>query len=157
MTLSVLSSPALASGLNFFAMIFPIVHIGAIVVSFLFVVMMLHIQMSAKGFVEPDKKCLISEEAIVRSGTGRHASLVVVGYERKEGGTTNKVTDSFTHSLCSARKCLSFTHSSPNVMRLVKAAAYALGGDSRPFFLENISLFPSSLPPAGQNRGRPPP
>ncbi|CAL2229562.1 unnamed protein product [Prunus armeniaca] len=91
------------------------------------------------------------------SETGRNASLVVVGYERKKGGTTNKVTDSFTHSLCSARKCLSFTHSGPNVMRLVKAAAYALGGDSRPFFRENRSLFPSSLPPTRHNRGRPPP
>jgi len=75
MILSVLSSPALVSGLmvaraknpvhsvlfpipvfrdtsglllllglDFFAMIFPVVHIGAIAVSFLFVVMMFHIQ-----------------------------------------------------------------------------------------------------------------
>jgi len=41
------------------------------------------------------------------SETGRKASLAVVGSERKEGGTTNKVTNSFTHSLCSARKCAS--------------------------------------------------
>ncbi|MFS7985135.1 putative NADH:ubiquinone reductase (H(+)-translocating) [Helianthus anomalus] len=33
-------------GLNFFAMIFPVVHIGAIAVSFLFVVIMFHIQIS---------------------------------------------------------------------------------------------------------------
>lgn len=77
MILSVLSSPALVSGLmvaraknpvhsvffsisvfrdtsglllllglDFFAMIFPVVHIGAIAVSFLFVVMMFHIQIA---------------------------------------------------------------------------------------------------------------
>ena len=33
-------------GLDFFAMIFPVVHIGAIAVSFLFVVMMFHIQIA---------------------------------------------------------------------------------------------------------------
>uniref|UniRef100_A0A6N2K706 NADH-ubiquinone oxidoreductase chain 6 n=1 Tax=Salix viminalis TaxID=40686 RepID=A0A6N2K706_SALVM len=67
MILSVLSSPALVSGLmvaraknpsfailqgylfvslDFSAMIFPVVHIGAIAVSFLFVVMMFHIQIA---------------------------------------------------------------------------------------------------------------
>ncbi|KAF4347412.1 hypothetical protein F8388_019710, partial [Cannabis sativa] len=34
------------TGLDFFAMIFPVVHIGAIAVSFLFVVMMFHIQIA---------------------------------------------------------------------------------------------------------------
>ncbi|KAJ0781176.1 putative NADH:ubiquinone reductase (H(+)-translocating) [Helianthus annuus] len=33
-------------GLDFFAMIFPVVHIGAIAVSFLFIVMMFHIQIA---------------------------------------------------------------------------------------------------------------
>ncbi|PPD69819.1 hypothetical protein GOBAR_DD33302 [Gossypium barbadense] len=46
MILSVLSSPALVSGLDFSAMIFPVVHIGAIAVSFLFVVMMFYIQIA---------------------------------------------------------------------------------------------------------------
>ncbi|KAA3449941.1 NADH-ubiquinone oxidoreductase chain 6 [Gossypium australe] len=46
MILSVLSSPALVSGLDFSAMIFPVVHIGAIAVSFLFVVMMFNIQIA---------------------------------------------------------------------------------------------------------------
>ena len=36
----------LLSGLNFSAMIFLVVHIGAIVVSFLFIVMMFHIQIA---------------------------------------------------------------------------------------------------------------
>uniref|UniRef100_A0A6N2L865 Uncharacterized protein n=1 Tax=Salix viminalis TaxID=40686 RepID=A0A6N2L865_SALVM len=49
MILSVLSSPAFGlwfDGLDFSAMIFPVVHIGAIAVSFLFVVMMFHIQIA---------------------------------------------------------------------------------------------------------------
>ncbi|KAK8940537.1 NADH-ubiquinone oxidoreductase chain 6 [Platanthera zijinensis] len=46
MILSVSSSPALVSGLDFSAMISPVVHIGAIAVSFLFVVMMLNIQIA---------------------------------------------------------------------------------------------------------------
>uniref|UniRef100_A0A3Q7IUS7 NADH-ubiquinone oxidoreductase chain 6 n=1 Tax=Solanum lycopersicum TaxID=4081 RepID=A0A3Q7IUS7_SOLLC len=57
MILPVLSSPALISclmvvrlllllGLDFFAMIFPVVYIGAISISFLFVVIMFNIQIA---------------------------------------------------------------------------------------------------------------